>query len=226
MIGKLYITATPIGNLGDISERAKETLREVDLIACEDTRVTRKLLSHFDIHTPTDSYHEHSSDNKQEKIIARLTEGENVALVSDAGTPAISDPGMRLVEAAYAAGIEVVAIPGPSAVTAALSIAGLPSDEFTFFGFVPRKKGRETFFNTVNESPRTVVFYESPHRFEKTINTLADALPETRTVVVCRELTKQFESVVRGSAQLAADYFASHSDEIRGEFCIVVSGAR
>ncbi|MEX2369303.1 MAG: 16S rRNA (cytidine(1402)-2'-O)-methyltransferase [Candidatus Paceibacterota bacterium] len=224
MTGTLYITATPIGNLGDVSDRTKETLIKVDLIACEDTRVTRKLLSHFDIHTPTDSYHEHSSEGKQEKIIARLVAGENVALVSDAGTPAISDPGMRLVEAAHQAGITVVAVPGPSAVVAALSIAGLPADEFTFYGFVPRKKGRESFFSTVNESPRTVVFYESPHRFEKTINTLADTLPESRTVVVCRELTKQFESVVRGSAQFAADYFTEHADEIRGEFCIVVSG--
>lgn len=226
MSGTLYIVATPIGNLGDFSQRGKDVLQQVDLIACEDTRVTRKLLSHFDIHTPTDSYHEHSSDNKQEKIIERLKGGEHVALVSDAGTPAISDPGMRLVEEAHAAGIEVVAIPGPSAVTATLSIAGLPADEFTFFGFVPRKKGRETFFHTVLGSPRTVVFYESPHRFEKTINALADILPEDRTVVVCRELTKQFESVVRGSAQFAADYFAEHADEIRGEFAIVVSAAQ
>jgi 16S rRNA (cytidine1402-2'-O)-methyltransferase len=222
--GKLHIVATPIGNLGDVSARAKEVLVEVDLVACEDTRVTRKLLSHFDIHTPTVSYHDHSSNNKQAKLVSRLVEGEDVALVSDAGTPAISDPGMRLVEAAYQAGVEVVSVPGPSAVVAALSIAGLPADEFTFFGFVPRKKGRESFFNTVNESPRTVVFYESPHRFEKTINALAAILPENRTVVVCRELTKQFESVVRGSAQFAAGYFAEHDDEIRGEFCIIVSG--
>lgn len=224
MKGTLYITATPIGNLGDTSDRVKETLRDVDLVACEDTRVTRKLLSHFDIHTPTDSYHEHSSGNKQEKIIARLESGDDVALVSDAGTPAISDPGMRLVEAAHQAGIVVVSVPGPSAVTAALSIAGLRADEFSFFGFVPRKKGRETFFHTVLESPRTVVFYESPHRFEKTIHALADLLPDDRTVVVCREITKQFESVVRGSATFVANYFTEHDDEIRGEFTVVVSG--
>lgn len=223
MNGILYIVGTPIGNLGDFSERGKETLRSVDLVACEDTRVTRKLLSHFDIHTRVESYHAHSSDEKQNQIIARLEEGDNVALVSDAGTPAISDPGMRLVEAAHLAGIKVESVPGPSAVTTALSISGLRADEFTFCGFVPRKKGRETFFERVKESPRTAVFYESPHRFEKTITSLAEVLPEDRIVVVTRELTKQFETVVRGSAQFVADYFAEHSDEIRGEFTIVVS---
>ncbi|MEX2514706.1 MAG: 16S rRNA (cytidine(1402)-2'-O)-methyltransferase [Candidatus Paceibacterota bacterium] len=225
MKGILHITATPIGNLGDLSDRAKEVLDDVDLIACEDTRVTRKLLSHFDIHTPTDSYHEHSSGNKQDKIIARLMDGDDVALVSDAGTPAISDPGMRLVEAAHQAGITVVSVPGPSAVIAALSIAGLRADEFSFYGFVPRKKGRESFFNTVKESPRTIVFYESPHRFEKTIHALADVLSDDRTVVVCRELTKQFESVIRGSARFVADYFIENEDKIRGEFAIVISQA-
>lgn len=221
--GILYIVGTPIGNLGDFSERGKETLASVDLVACEDTRVTRKLLSHFDIHTRVESYHAHSSDEKQHQIIARLEAGDDVALVSDAGTPAISDPGMRLVEAAHLAGIKVESVPGPSAVTTALSISGLRADEFTFFGFVPRKKGRETFFDSINESPRTAVFYESPHRFEKTITSLAEVLPEERTVVVARELTKQFETVVRGSAQFVADYFAENADEIRGEFTVIVS---
>jgi 16S rRNA (cytidine1402-2'-O)-methyltransferase len=225
MNGILYIVGTPIGNLGDFSERGKETLRNVDLVACEDTRVTRKLLSHFDIHTPTDSYHQHSSGNKQEKIITRITDGKDVAVVSDAGTPAISDPGMRLVEAAHHKGIQVVSIPGPSAVAAAVSISGLRGDEFTFFGFVPRKKGRESFFVDILESSRTAVFYESPHRFEKTIDAMADVLPDDRTVVVCREITKQFESVVRGSASFVKAYFNEHDDEIRGEFTVVVSQA-
>jgi 16S rRNA (cytidine1402-2'-O)-methyltransferase len=225
MNGILYIVGTPIGNLGDFSERGKETLRNVDLVACEDTRVTRKLLSHFDIHTPTDSYHQHSSGNKQEKIITRITDGKDVAVVSDAGTPAISDPGMRLVEAAHHKGIQVVSIPGPSAVAAAVSISGLRGDEFTFFGFVPRKKGRESFFVDILESSRTAVFYESPHRFEKTIDAMADVLPDDRTVVVCREITKQLESVVRGSASFVKAYFNEHDDEIRGEFTVVVSQA-
>ena len=223
MKGILYIVGTPIGNLGDISDRAKDTLDDVHLIACEDTRVTRKLLSHFDIHTKTESYHGHSSDKKRGQIIERLTDGEDVALVSDAGTPAISDPGMRLVESAHLAGIQVVSVPGPSAVAAAVSISGLRGNDFTFFGFVPRKKGRESFFVEILESPRTAVFYESPHRFEKSVDAMADVLPDDRIVVVCRELTKQFETVVRGSAVFVKEYFTEHPDEIRGEFTIVVS---
>lgn len=224
MIGTLHIVGTPIGNLQDFSERGKQTLREADLVACEDTRVTRKLMSHFDIHTPTESYHGHSSDQKREQIIEKLKQGNDVALVSDAGTPAISDPGMRLVEAAHGEGIKVVSVPGPSAVVAALSISGLKADEFTFRGFVPRKKGRKTFFDELLHADRTTVFYESPHRFEKTIKALDEYLDEERTVVVTREMTKQFESVVRGSASFVADYFQEHNDEVRGEFCVVVSG--
>ena len=224
MTGILYIVGTPIGNLGDFSERGKRVLSEVDLVACEDTRVTRKLLSHFDIHTKVESFHGHSSDKKRDALISRLREGESIALVSDAGTPAISDPGMRLVEQAHAAAVKVASVPGPSAVTAALSLAGLPANSFTFFGFAPRKKGRQTFFKDLAGCERTAVFFESPHRFKKALARLVSELEDDRTVVVTRELTKQFESVVRGSAIFVRNYFQNHPDEVRGEFCIVISG--
>lgn len=223
-IGTLFAVATPIGNLGDFSKRGKEVLSDVNLIACEDTRRTKKLLSHFDIHTPTESYHGHSSDKKQANIVEKLKRGGDVALVSDAGTPAISDPGMRLVQAARSSGAEVVAVPGPSSITAALSISGLPAHAFTFLGFVPRKKGRETFFSKLKETEETSVFFESPHRFEKTLVSLADTLSAERTVVVCRELTKKHESVVAGSIRKVKKYFEENDDEVRGEFVLVVEG--
>ena len=225
MAGTLYIVGTPIGNLGDFSARGKETLAAVDLVACEDTRVTRKLLSHFDIHTKVESFHGHSSDKKRDQLITRLEAGDDVALVSDAGMPTISDPGMRLVEAAHAVAITVVSVPGPSAVVAALSIAGLRADSFTFLGFVPRKKGRNSFFSELAVAKETSVFFASPHRFKKTATALAETLSDERTVVVARELTKKFESVVRGSAAEVKEYFDDHPDEVRGEFTVVVSKA-
>ncbi len=225
-MGTLFVVATPIGNLGDFSERGQEVLSKAGLVACEDTRHTRKLLSHFDIHTQTESYHGHSSDKKQENIVKKLKNGEDVALVSDAGTPAISDPGMRLVQAARSAGVEVVAVPGPSSVTAALSVSGLPAHAFSFLGFVPRKKGRETFFAELKETKETAVFFESPHRFEKTLESLADTLSPDRTVVVCRELTKKHESVVTGTSKEVKDYFESNEDKVRGEFVLVVGAGQ
>lgn len=223
--GKLYVVATPIGNLGDFSARGKETLKRVDLIACEDTRVTRKLLAHFDIHTDTESYHGDSSDRKRERIVERLQGGEEVALVSDAGTPAVSDPGMRLVQSAREAGVEIVSVPGPSAVTAALSIAGVRAHQFVFLGYVPRKQGRDTFFTNLQDqyADITTVFFASPHRVEQTLDSLADRLPDSRNVVVCRELTKKFESVVSGTGEEVQTYFQNHPKELRGEFVIVVS---
>lgn len=219
--GKLYVTATPIGNLEDLSTRGKRVLAEVHLIACEDTRRTQKLLSHFDIHTLVESYHGDSSDRKRERIIDKLTEGEDVALVSDAGTPAVSDPGMRLVQAARTAGCEVVAVPGPSAITAALSISELRGHAFTFLGYTPRKN-KVDFIEKINNLTHTAIFFESVHRIEDTLAKLADNLPADREVAVCRELTKQFESVITGSAEQVADYFDQHPDEVRGEFVILV----
>lgn len=225
--GRLYVVATPIGNLADLSARAKQTLTDVNLIACEDTRRTAKLLSHFDISTPTESYHGDSSDRKRQRIVEELTAGRDVALVSDAGTPTVSDPGMRLVRAARSEDVGVVAVPGPSAVTAALSVSGLRADSFAFLGFVPRKQGRDTFFTQLQGTYTdiTTVFFASPHRFKKTLADLTEYLSEKRTVAVCRELTKEFESVVTGSPEQIQQYFRNHEDQVRGEFVIVVSAA-
>jgi 16S rRNA (cytidine1402-2'-O)-methyltransferase len=218
----LHVVSTPIGNLADFSERGKQTLSEVDLIACEDTRRTQKLLSHFNIHTQTESYHGDSSDEKRERIIDKLKAGKEVALVTDAGTPAVSDPGMRLVKRAHEEGIEVVSVPGPSAVTAALPVAGVKGHAFTFLGYAPRKN-RKDFMQEIKSMSRTVVFFASPHRVTKTLSVLADTLEANRTVAVCRELTKQFESVIRGTPSEVQNYFENNPDKVRGEFVIVVS---
>jgi 16S rRNA (cytidine1402-2'-O)-methyltransferase len=229
MSSTLYIVATPIGNLGDISERALSILRSADLILTEDTRVTLKLLAHFDIHTPVKSYHAHSTGAVTEHIL-RLFDGDDVAiaLVTDAGTPTISDPGAQLVDLVRLRfpTVAVVAIPGPSAVIAAVSISGIHAAQFTFLGFLPHKKGRETLFKEIAVSERAVVFYESPHRIEKTLESLADHLGSDRVVFVGRELTKVFEEGVRGSAEEVRDYYRLHLDKVRGEFAIVVSGLR
>jgi len=218
----LHVVGTPIGNLADFSERGKQTLAEVDLIACEDTRRTQKLLSHFDIHTPTESYHGDSSEQKRKRIIDKLKAGKEIALVTDAGTPAVSDPGMRLVERAHEEGIEVVSVPGPSAVTAALSVAGIKGHAFTFLGYAPRKN-RQDFLQEIKGMSRTAVFFASPHRVTQTLSVLADTLEKDRTVAVCRELTKQFESVIRGTPGEVQNYFEDNPDKVKGEFVIVVA---
>ncbi|OGY47141.1 MAG: 16S rRNA (cytidine(1402)-2'-O)-methyltransferase [Candidatus Buchananbacteria bacterium RIFCSPHIGHO2_02_FULL_38_8] len=217
----LYVVATPIGNLKDITLRALEILKEVDLIVCEDTRVSNKLLNHYKIDKPTISYHQHSDIVKTDRIIAELKSGKNIALVSDAGTPGISDPGNKLVAAAVAAGIKVIPIPGPSAVAAALSVAGLPTDRFLFLGFLPHKKGRETLIKQIIESKYTIVFYESVHRIIKTLDQLKKFGLE-RQVVVCRELTKMFEEVVRGDIEEVLKHF--EGKEPKGEFVVVIEG--
>lgn len=225
--GTLSVVATPIGNLGDITLRALETLKRADAIACEDTRVTAKLLARFEIQKPLLVYHAQSGRLAASRILSMLGEGKHIALVTDAGTPGISDPGTALVSEVRAKlgdDVRVVAIPGPAAVTAALSIAGVPTDQFTFLGFLPHKKGRQTLMKEIAEMERTVVFYESPHRIEKALGELATALLEDRTVVVLRELTKMFESVVRGSATELQDYFKNHQKEVRGEFVVIVEG--
>lgn len=207
--------------------RALRVLREADLILCEDTRHTKNLLARYELSTPTLSYHARSGDAKYDKIFALLEEGKHLALVSDAGTPAISDPGARLVgeiRERFGDTVTIEAIPGASALTAALSIAGLPASEFLFLGFLPHKKGRETLFTEIAQSRRTVVLYESPHRLMKTLESLASGVEAPRMVAVCRELTKIHESVVRGSAEEVRAHFHTHPEEIRGEFVLMVAG--
>lgn len=225
-MGTLSIVATPIGNLGDITLRALETLRSADVIACEDTRVTSKLLAKYDLKKPLLIFHARSGKLASERILTALGEGKRVALVTDAGTPGISDPGNELVHtvrARFKDEVRIEAIPGASALTGALSIAGIRSHTFTFLGFLPHKKGRQTLFTEIANSPHAVVFYESPHRILKALEALKHVLPPERIVTVVRELTKIHESVVQGTPHEAALYFATHADEVRGEFVVIVS---
>ena len=225
-MGTLSIVATPIGNLGDITLRALETLRQADVIACEDTRVSAKLLARYDIQKPLLIFHARSGKLASDRILSQLAEGKRIALMTDAGTPGISDPGnelVRVVRERLGNDVRIESIPGPSAVAAALSIAGIHSNEFTFLGFLPHKKGRQTLFKEIADSERTVVFYESPHRIEKALVSLREVLPEDRIVTVARELTKMHESLVQGTPAEVAAHYATHPDEIRGEFVVMVS---
>ncbi|HMU42362.1 MAG TPA: 16S rRNA (cytidine(1402)-2'-O)-methyltransferase [Ignavibacteriaceae bacterium] len=216
----LYVVSTPIGNLKDITFRAIEVLREVDFIICEDTRVTSILLKHYEISKDLISLNAFSERFKIEKLIDRLAGGEKGALVSDAGTPGISDPGARLISASIKNGIEVSAVPGVSAVITALSISGLPTDSFVYYGFLPIKKGRQKKLQAIREETRTVVIYESVHRIEKLVKEFSELFPE-RTIVVCRELTKKFEEIWRGKA---SDLFSSLNDKtIKGEFVVLIA---
>jgi 16S rRNA (cytidine1402-2'-O)-methyltransferase len=225
-MGTLSIVGTPIGNLGDITIRALQTLKDADAIACEDTRVSAKLLARYDIQKPLLIFHAESGPRAGERILALLAEGKRVALITDAGTPGISDPGSELVRQArerLGGEVRIEAIPGPSAVAAALSIAGVSGNDFTFLGFLPHKKGRQTIFKEIAESERTVVFYESPHRIEKALASLADVLSDDRKVMVARELTKIHESFVEGTPTEVAAHFSSHPNEVRGEFVMIVT---
>lgn len=230
-MAQLSVVATPIGNLEDITLRALKVLAASDYILCEDTRVTKKLLDHHGIHAPTMSYHAHSAISRVEEVIALLREGKNFSVVSDAGTPGISDPGAELVAriraelaSEIASGdIRIEAIPGPSALLASLSIAGVLCADFTFLGFLPHKKGRETLFKEITASERTMVFYESPHRIMKTLESLEEHLKNGKRVTVCRELTKIFEEVVSGSSHEVKTYFETHADKVKGEFVVIVS---
>lgn len=213
----LFVVATPIGNLGDVSRRAEETLRGADVICCEDTRVTAKLLSALGISVSLMALHEHSDERTLTRVVDMLREGKTVSYVSDAGTPGISDPGGKLVARVAREGFAVVPIPGPSAVIAALSVAGVPTERFTFLGFPPQKKGRLTFFTELAEREETLVLYESTHRIGKTL----DALPPDRHLVVCRELTKLHETVYRGTSREVAAQLAATSS--KGEFVIVLA---
>lgn len=221
-MGTLYLVATPIGNLEDITARALRILREASLIAAEDTRHTRKLLTHFNIHTPLTSYFEHNKLNKLDAILAALNLGD-VALVSDAGTPGLSDPGYELVCAALRAGHTVTPIPGPSAVTTALVASGLPTNAFVFLGFLPRKDSeRQALLQAVAQETRTLVAYEAPHRL---LQTLADieAMLGHRPLAVARELTKLHEEIFRGSVNAAREHFSAK--EVLGEITLVIGGA-
>lgn len=224
--GTLYVVATPIGNLGDFSPRAREVLAQVGVIAAEDTRHTGQLLKAFGIHTPMLSLHEHNEAARAQALIERLTGGESVALVSDAGTPLISDPGYGLVAAARAQGVNVVAVPGPCAAIAALSIAGLPTDRFTFEGFLPAKSAaRRTTLENLQREPRTMVFYESPHRLRETVEDMRAIFGGQRRAVICREITKQFETTYAGTLEELQRMTLEQADMVRGEIVIVVAGS-
>jgi 16S rRNA (cytidine1402-2'-O)-methyltransferase len=221
MFGILYIIATPIGNLEDITLRALRLLREVDIIAAEDTRVTRKLLSHFDIHTPLISYHLHSRVNKEEEILHMLEDGKSVALVSDAGMPGISDPGEQLIRSALNRGIPVCPIPGANAALCALVASGLPTSRFVFEGFPPRARSdREAFMKDIAAEHRTIILYESPRRLLSTLKELKEKNGGASEVAVARELTKVYEEVFRGCLSEAVEFF--QLKEPRGEFVIVL----
>jgi len=216
----LYIVATPIGNLQDMTLRALEVLKDVDLIAAEDTRHTKKLLSHFDIHTSMVSYHDHNARAKAPVLVEKLRQGHKMALVTDAGTPCIADPGYRLVKAAREAGIQVVTVPGACAAVAALSISGLPSDQFTFKGFLPPKSGaRRKRLLESKEASGTVIFYESPHRLIKALTDAVEVLDDPQ-ICVARELTKAFEEVITAPASTCLAHFTAHPP--KGEFVILL----
>ena len=221
----LFVIGTPIGNLEDITLRALRVLKEVDLVLCEDTRMTARLFSKYDIATPKMSYHAQSKLSKSDKILALLEEGKNLALVSDAGTPCISDPGSLLlaqVREKFGDAVAIVPIPGPSALITALSAAGISVAEFTFLGFLPHKKGRETLFKEIAASSRVMAFYESPHRIEKALESLEKFCGADRGVIVARELTKIHEEFVRGTATEVRAHFTQNPDRIRGEFVVIV----
>jgi len=227
MSGTLFVVATPIGNLEDLTPRARQTLEVVDLIAAEDTRHTGRLLSHFGVKTRLFALHEHNERELVESVIEEIVQGKSVALVSDAGTPLVSDPGYRLVQAAHRRGIRVSPIPGVSAVTAALCVAGLPTDRFCFEGFLPaKKKARRDFLDELSSEPRTMIFYESVHRIEAAFEDLVLAFGAARPAFLGRELTKLYEQCVHGSLDELRDQIGNGAITAKGEFVIVVAGSK
>ncbi|MBE5996071.1 MAG: 16S rRNA (cytidine(1402)-2'-O)-methyltransferase [Lachnospiraceae bacterium] len=223
MSGTLYLCATPIGNLGDITYRVVETLRQVSLIAAEDTRNSRVLLERYDIHTPMTSYHEHNAVAKGEALASKLLKGEDIALITDAGTPAISDPGEVMVRICYEYGIPVTSLPGPSAVITALTLSGMSARRFVYEGFLPReKKEREEVLESLKRERRTVIFYEAPHRLRRTLEYFAAVFGEGRKITLCRELTKKFETIDRTTIGEAIRFYAE--SEPRGEYVLVIEG--
>lgn len=224
MSGKLYIVPTPVGNLGDMTPRAIATLKSCDLVLCEDTRTSGVLLKHFDITTPTASHHKFNEHTSVEPVVNRLKGGENIALISDAGTPGISDPGFMLVRECRRNDIEVETLPGPTALIPALVNSGLPCDRFVFEGFLPQKKGRATRIAEIAEETRTIIFYESPLRLVKTLQQLAQACGNDREASVSREISKIHDTTVNGTLQQLIEHFTMNIP--RGEIVIVLSGKR
>lgn len=223
----LYIVATPIGNLGDITFRAIETLKSVDIIAAEDTRRATILNQHFGISTPVRSVHAHNESKSIDWLIAELNDGKSVALISDAGTPLLSDPGLLMVQATQQANFPVIPLPGPSAVITALSAAGLATDTFTFFGFLSSKSAaRKKALQFISEREETSVLYEAPHRVVALLKDVCDLMGSDRFIVVARELTKRFESFIRGTAQEVYEHFLNAEDQVRGEFVVLISGVQ
>lgn len=220
----LYLVPTPVGNLEDITLRALRVLKEVDLIACEDTRTSGVLLAHYDIDTPRTSYHDHNERHKAPHLIERMEAGQKIALISDAGSPGISDPGFYLVRECVRHDITVEALPGPTAFVPALTASGLPCDRFVFEGFLPAKKGRQKRLLVLAEETRTMVFYESPHRLVKALKQFEEHFGAQRQAAVVRELTKKFEEVRRGPLDEIREYYEAHN-KVRGEIVIVVGGA-
>ena len=227
-MGILYVVATPIGNLEDITLRALRILKEVDLILCEDTRTTKKLLERYNIGTKTLSYHQHSDETKVNQVISLIGEGKNLALVTDAGTPGISDPGGVLIAAALRAGVHIESVPGPSALTAAISVAGVPLDKFLFLGFLPHKKGRQTLLKKIAESEYPVILYESVHRINKLLAELLElersrlnSLGGGYQLILFRELTKKFETVYRGTVEEVKNQLKP--EETKGEFVVIIT---
>ncbi|MBR9756848.1 MAG: 16S rRNA (cytidine(1402)-2'-O)-methyltransferase [Algicola sp.] len=223
-MGKLYIVPTPIGNLKDMTFRAVEVLKAADLILAEDTRTSGKLLKHFDINTPSQSHHMHNEHKTVEALINKLKSGVTMALISDAGTPAISDPGFLLTRACVENGIDVECLPGATAFVPALVNSGLPNEKFVFEGFLPVKKGRQTRLNLLAEETRTMIFYESPHKLLKTLAHFCEYFGEDRPVSVSRELTKLYEETIRGTAKEVLDYYTNKPP--KGEIVVVVGGKR
>lgn len=222
--GALYIVSTPIGNLGDMTFRAVEILKSVTFIAAEDTRHVQKLLQHYDIKTPSKSFHSYSSDGRLDEIIEALKNQKSVALVSDAGTPGISDPGYTLIKKAIENGVQIIPIPGASALLPALVGSGLPTHHFAFYGFLPLKKGRQTLLKSwINEEDKTIVFYESPHRIQRTLENLLEFLGPNWDIVLARELTKIYEEFLRGSLTEVTEIMKKRTP--KGEFVVVLKKA-
>lgn len=227
MDAALYIVATPIGNLGDISARAVEIMKEVNLIAVEDTRHSKTLLERFGIKAKVCAYHEHNEEKMTQQLIEQMLNGESIALISDAGTPLINDPGYRLVVTAHDNNIQVVPIPGPSAIITALSASGLPTNKFTFEGYLPAKsEARKKCLQELMAESRTLVFYEAPHRIIESIKTMQDIFGAERRITIARELTKQFEQIVRDKLSSINEKFESGEIKVKGEFVVIVEGAQ
>nr|WP_289038376.1 16S rRNA (cytidine(1402)-2'-O)-methyltransferase [uncultured Allobacillus sp.] len=220
---KLYLVPTPIGNLDDITYRALSTLQEVSYIACEDTRQTKKLLNHFDIHKPLISYHEHSNRQKEDELMSKLRNGDSIALVSDAGMPVVSDPGFGLIQRAREEHIDVVSLPGANAALVALVASGLPANTFTFYGFLPKKKKEITeILSSLDQIKQTVIFYESPYRIKQTVEVMAEYYQTDREIVLARELTKKFEEYIRGTVHDVKNFIDQGEATLKGEFVLLV----